>query len=127
MNQNRISNIENYLHRGQVNQSQGKLDEARMEFNKIIEINPNLVMGYCSRGCVYLQQENWDMAVADFNRVISIAPGFGFAYFNRAHAYIGKMESDRAWEDIQKAMEMGFNVKPEILESIEKSLFANQL
>ena len=59
MTNNRTSGIENYLHQGYLNQSQGKLDEAQEDFNKIIEINPNLVMGYCSRGCLYLQQEDW--------------------------------------------------------------------
>jgi tetratricopeptide (TPR) repeat protein len=124
MMNNRISGIENHLHQGKSHQSEGRLGEAYAEFSKIIEINPNIVMGYCSRGCLYLQTEDWDRAIADLDQALSLAPNYGFAYFNRAHAYLGKKKSNKAWEDIQKAIELGFKVKPEMLENIEKTLVA---
>ncbi len=111
-----------YSSRGNTFQKQGKLDEALNEFNKIIELNPRLVQGYKSRGGLYLQQGKWDDAITDFNQVLLIDPVDASVYFNRANAYLGKEQYDKAWEDMQKAMELGLKVKPEILERIKGHL-----
>jgi tetratricopeptide (TPR) repeat protein len=110
------------LHWGNVYQQQGKLDQALNEYNKIIHTSPYLAIGYVSRGSVYLQQGRWELAILDFNKAIVIDPVAAIVYFNRANAYLGNKQYDKAWEDMHKAMEMGFKVKPEILERIKKNL-----
>jgi tetratricopeptide (TPR) repeat protein len=118
----KVRGADNHLHWGNIYQKQGKLEQALVEFNKIIEISPNLAQGYKSRGNLYLQQANWDEAITDFNQAISIDPTEARIHFNRANAYLGKKKYDKAWEGMQKAMEMGFKVKPEILEEIKCKL-----
>jgi len=79
-------------------------------------------VGYSRRGGLYLQEKSWDKAIADFNQAIAIAPHDALAYFTLANAHLGKEEYDKAWVNMQKAMEHGFHVEPEILESIKKNL-----
>jgi tetratricopeptide (TPR) repeat protein len=118
----KIQGAENHLHWGNIYQKQRKFDQALNEFNKIVEISPNLAQGYKSRGSLYLQQGKWDLAIADFNQAISIDPIDALVYFNRANAYVGQKQYDKALGSMQKAMELGFKVKPEILEEIKKGL-----
>lgn len=118
--------VEGHLRQGQIYQKKGKFNEALNEYNKIIELNPKLSIGYRSRGCLYLQLEQWNQAIADLDYAISIAPDDGFAYFSLANAYIGKKQWDIVLFNLQKAMERGYKVKPQILDNIHKNLYAGQ-
>ena len=113
---------ESHIYQGQIYQNQGKMSEALWEYSQAIKINPYLARGYSCRGGLYLQQENWDQAIADFSWALSIDPKDAFVYFTLANAYLGKKQYDKALVNMQKAMELGFEVKPEILEYINKKL-----
>ena len=51
-----------------------------------------------------------------------MAPNNALAYFCLGNAYLGKKAYDKSWVNMQKAMEHGFHVEPEILEGIKKNL-----
>jgi tetratricopeptide (TPR) repeat protein len=119
--------VENFQRQGLAYQRKRKLSLALSEFNKIIESSPGLAIGYIRRGDLYLEQEEWDNAIADFNLAISIAPDNGYVYFSRANAYLGKKQLDLAWADMLKAVENGYKVKSEILESLHMKLYQRQL
>ena len=116
---------ENYLHLGNAYEREGKFEEALNEYNKLIEIGPYLAQGYKSRGNLYLQHDKWDEAITDFNQAISIDPYDSLVHFNRAKAYLGKEQYEKAWTGVQKAMELGFTIKSEILEEIKTGLIIN--
>ena len=100
----------------------GKFEEALLEYNYAIKVNPSSALGYRRRANLYLQQKNWDKAVADLNQAISIDPKDALTYFSLANAYLDKKQYDKAWINMNKAKENGFNVNPEILEGIKKNL-----
>ena len=110
------------IYQGQIYQEQGKWQEALGQYTQAISSNPNLAFGYSSRGNLYLYHQNWDQAIADFNRAIAIDPNDALAYFTLAKAYIGKEQYEEAWINMQKAMDKGFNVNPELLEDIKSKL-----
>jgi tetratricopeptide (TPR) repeat protein len=111
-----------YIHQGDIYQNQGKLAEALLEYDYAVRSNPNSVVGYSRRGGLYLQQQNWGSAIADFNRAVEIAPHDALSYFALGKAYVGNKEYDKALGYMYKAMDNGFHVEPEILESIKKHL-----
>jgi len=111
-----------YIQQGDIYQNQGQLEEALLAYNYAVRINPSAFVGYSRRGGLYLQRESWDKAIADFNQVIAMVPNNALAYFSLGKAYLGKKEYNKAWDNMQKAMEQGFQVEPEILEVIKKNL-----
>jgi tetratricopeptide (TPR) repeat protein len=64
-------------------------------------------------------QESWDRAIADFNRAIVLDPHDASVYIYLANAYSGKKQFDKAWANMQKAIDMGFRVSPEIWERLK--------
>lgn len=114
--------IDRKLTQGQIYQDQGRLEEALWQYNQAISMNPNLILGYSNRGGLYLKNESWEMAIADFNHILTIDPNNAFAYFSLGKAYLAKKAYAKALVNIQKAMELGLNVNPTILEDIKKNL-----
>ena len=55
-----ISTVEDYLSRGTILAKQGKPDEAISEFNKAIELDPDLFLAYVGRGAAYGDKQQWD-------------------------------------------------------------------
>jgi tetratricopeptide (TPR) repeat protein len=80
---------------------------AKGDFNKIWSV-------------LMQSQESWDLAIADFNQAIEIDPGNAAVYFSLANAYSGKKQYDKAWVNMQKAIDMGFKISPEIWEDMKK-------
>ncbi|CCQ66146.1 hypothetical protein CWATWH0402_5779 [Crocosphaera watsonii WH 0402] len=56
-----------YSHRGLIYNEQEKFDLALADFNKAIQLNPNLATVYYNRGLVYEQQEKFDLALTDLS------------------------------------------------------------
>jgi len=53
---------------------QGALDQAVVEFNEAIKIDPKDVRFYRDRGGVYLTMKRFQEAVTDFAKVVELAP-----------------------------------------------------
>jgi tetratricopeptide (TPR) repeat protein len=82
-------------------------DEAIVEFNKAIEINPTYSYAYSCRGLAYVKGKGqYDKAISDFSRAIEINPSHTIAYFNRGGAFVHIGQSDKAISDYTKAIEI---------------------
>jgi tetratricopeptide (TPR) repeat protein len=82
-------------------------DEAIVEYNMAIEINPGYAQSYFTRGGHYVQKGQYDKAISDFNKAIEINPKYATAYSNRGVAYlVGKGQYDKAISDFNKAIEI---------------------
>ena len=114
--------IYSHIQQGIIYQSQGKHEAAWGEYNQAVKKDPYTPLAYISRGNFYLQEKRWEEALIDFKQALSIEPKNGSVYVYLANAYIGKGEYDQALINAQKATAMGFYVKPEILEDINKNL-----
>jgi len=110
-----------YQNRGAVYQSKGNLDQAILDYNKAIQINPNFALAYNNRGLLYQDKGNFKQALSDFNKAIHLDPNYAEAYNNLALAYFRKKEFKKAWENIHKAEELGFKVAPGFIEALKKA------
>ena len=95
---------------------QGRWEEAIAEYNKAIDLDPNLAIVYNNRGAAYFETEQYDLAIADFNKAIELDPNLDLAYANRALAYTILGMDTEAEQDIETAVQLG--IDREILEGV---------
>jgi tetratricopeptide (TPR) repeat protein len=67
-----------------------KNDSVIADFNKAIELCPNLTDAYLNRGIVYTKKGHHDLAIADFKKVIELDPKYALAYINLGSLLEGK-------------------------------------
>ncbi len=84
----------------------GKYDDAIADYDKAIEINPNVAIAYTNRGLAYGRKGEVDRAIADYTKAIAIDPNFVLAYALRGGAYKHKGDKEQAIVDYRKALEI---------------------
>jgi tetratricopeptide (TPR) repeat protein len=96
-----------YVNRGNDNLHAKKFDEALVDFNKAMEIDPAFAEGYYNRGIVYYNTKKYAEAIADYSKAIELKTNYPEAYFNRglANYYSGKKQP--ACLDFQQAKTLG--------------------
>lgn len=98
-----------WSNRGNSRVSQNKLEQALADFNKSIELAPNVTDPYLNRGTALEGLGKWDAAIADYNRVLELDPNDAMAYNNRGNAEAGLEKWDRAIADYQKSAQIAPN------------------
>jgi tetratricopeptide (TPR) repeat protein len=73
-----------YNNRGIAYGEKGQYDQAILDLNKAIEINPRYDKAYNNRGIVYRLKGQYGQAISDFNKAIEINPKDAEAYNNLA-------------------------------------------
>ncbi|MFH1564118.1 MAG: tetratricopeptide repeat protein [Nitrospirota bacterium] len=95
-----------YLLRGNEYYNKGLYDQAILDYNKALEINPRCAEAYNNRGIAYKNKGLYDQAISDYNKAIEINPRYAEAYYNRGSAYYNKGLYDQAISDYNKALEI---------------------
>jgi tetratricopeptide (TPR) repeat protein len=70
-------------------------------------------------GIVYFYQGNLEAAIRENQRAIELDPEFGLAYHNLALAFFQKGDYKSAIFNLDKAIELGFPVNPELKNKLE--------
>ena len=95
-----------YHHRGVGFLLQTKFDQAIVEFNEALRIDPTYKRSYNSRGNAWKGKGELDIAIADYNEAIRLDPNFAFPYNGRANAWYNKGEWDRAIADYDEVIRL---------------------
>ena len=69
------------------NVKKGDIDQALLDYDKAIAINPKDSSAFDSRGNAYFAKGKYDLAILDFTKAIEINPNSALAYYNRGTAY----------------------------------------
>jgi len=85
---------EAYCERGTAHYNVGEYDQAILEYNKAIEINPVYHKAYNYRGNCYYHKGEHDRAILDYNKALESNPYFAYAFNNRGIIYYYKGEYD---------------------------------
>ncbi|MDD5046247.1 MAG: tetratricopeptide repeat protein [Bacteroidales bacterium] len=100
-----------FFYRGQHLLFEGRYQQAIDNFNKLIQLDPNLHEAYFFRGIGKYNLGDFLGARADFDKALSIHPIFTLAYHYRAitHSRLGDYE--KALADLQEAIDLrpGYN------------------
>lgn len=111
--------IEAYSSLGATYGQKGMVDEAIVEFRKALTIDPDCIAAHNNLGVAYGLKGITDEAVAAFRRALTIDPALAETHKNLAVAYYTKKEYDLAIKHCDKAIELGFEVPNELLQSLE--------
>jgi Tetratricopeptide repeat len=85
---------------------QGLVEEAIAEYDKVIELAPDLAVGYNNRGTAYQELGQHEKAIADYDNAIELEPDRAQSYFNRGYSYGALRQYERAIAEFDKAIEL---------------------
>ena len=88
---------------GAVNLSLQEFKAAEADFSKIIEIAPNMTIGYSSLARVSYEQGNYNDAITDYNKALELNPDNAGTIFNLGMAYYKLSDTKNACENFRKA------------------------
>jgi tetratricopeptide (TPR) repeat protein len=101
-----LSEAEQHFEAGNELQEQGQPREAIEEYNKAIELDPEMADAYNNRGRAYIVRGMYESAIEDLDEAIRLDPEMAIAYNNRGLAYVGLGEYERAIEDYDEAIRL---------------------
>jgi tetratricopeptide (TPR) repeat protein len=109
---------------GASNLNTGKPEKALEDFNRAIDIDPQIAAGYLGRANTLNVMGRYQEAIEDYDRTLDINPKLANAYINRGSAYSHLGETEKAIADYEKGLELDPKVdnKPGFI----KRLFSNE-
>ena len=81
-------------------------EQAMTDFNRAIELAPELALVYRIRGLAYAGLNDYELAIADYDQVIELNPEDAAVYRIRGLAYAGLNDHERAIADFDRAIEL---------------------
>lgn len=81
-----------------------RYDQAILNFNRAVDLQPNFAEAYRMRGRAYVAQSNSDLAIRDFSRVVELHPRDALALSERGFAHLDKKEYADALADADRAL-----------------------
>jgi tetratricopeptide (TPR) repeat protein len=79
-------------------------EQAILDFDKAIELDPKFAVAYARRGATYQLQEQHQQAIPDFDKVILLDPKLDWAYARRGQVYDEQKQDEQAIADFDKAI-----------------------
>lgn len=95
-----------------------ELDQAIIDFNAALRIEPSNPIHYFNRGTAYTKKKDNSNAIADYSEAIRLAPRLAPAYNNRGHEFEIAGERDKAIADYRTALRLA----PALKDIVERNL-----
>lgn len=99
---------------------QGKIPEAKAEFQEVIRLDPNHAQAHCNLGTAYNTEANWDEAIKELNIALRLKPGLLAAQCNMAMALYAKGRYAEAWKYVNMAEKGGGKFQPAFIQALER-------
>lgn len=96
----------------------GMMDESKNELRQAIEDYPADVQAHVMLAAVHQLNGDVDEAIRVLEQGIARNPKYGKAHNNLAALYAAKGMYDVAWQHVREAQRLGFEVSPEVLETL---------
>jgi protein O-mannosyl-transferase len=91
----------------------GRVDEAIIQFQKALAINPDLAEAHYNLGNILILKRQADEAIIQFQKALEINPSFAGAHYNLGDVLFQKGRVDEAIVQFQKALE----INPDLAEA----------
>ena len=98
-----------YKDRGKVEVELKQYNLALEDFNKAIELKPDVADAYSGRAAIFIYLQQYNKSIIDCNKAISLNPDFADAYLNRGCAKYFQGD-EAACSDWNKSSELGSQV-----------------
>ncbi len=83
---------------------EGKINEAKKEYEKALQLNPNEPMTHNNIGVIYLDQNKLDEAEKEFKKELAVNHNYDKALFNLGLVYFKKKNFEKAKEYFEKTL-----------------------
>ena len=94
------NNVNIYYHLANIREKLNKLDEAKRDYLKAIEIDPNYAQSYHGLGLLMDKLNNYDTAIEYFSKSIELDESNAIFWHNRGCTYRNLGKLDLALNDI---------------------------
>jgi tetratricopeptide (TPR) repeat protein len=95
-----------YYFGGVAKASEGDVNGAIADFNRLIQVNPKDELAYYNRALLEANKGDFDIAIADFNHAIQLRPTFARAYNDRGSVKAAKRDMAGAIADFNLAIQL---------------------
>ncbi len=96
-----------YYNRGVAYRQKGLHREALQDFERAIELNPEMIKAYQNIDWILAQKKEWPRIVALWSKYIAIKSQDPEGYYERAGAFYQDHQMEKAMEDLKKACALG--------------------
>ena len=93
-----------HLNRAIAFANEGKLDKARMDLDRSIELSPSDPLLFYNRGNIALDQSEFEFAIKDFTTAVTLDPSFAVGFLNRGLAEEALGQVAASIEDYRMAL-----------------------
>ena len=104
--QHRLHRSVLHHNRAQVLAGLGRLDEALVEFDHVVEIDPGYPEYRFDRGSLHLRRGDHEAALADYEAASLLGPPFPELYYNRGEAHLALGDFDAAAADFGYVLDL---------------------
>ncbi|MDJ0818721.1 MAG: tetratricopeptide repeat protein [Desulfobacterales bacterium] len=101
-----VSKYDDAIMDGASHLNTGKPEKALEDFNRAIEIKPQVAAGYLGRANTLQILGRYAESIEDYNITLEINPKLANAYVNRASAYSHLGQYEKAIVDYEKGLEL---------------------
>jgi tetratricopeptide (TPR) repeat protein len=105
----------NYLGIAQL--QEGKLDDARKNFERATKINKRFSDAYNNLGATYYAEKQYKKAISQYQRSLALQPNVASVYTNVGYAYFAQKQLPKAMEAFHKAL----TINPRVFEETGRS------
>jgi tetratricopeptide (TPR) repeat protein len=92
-------------------QSEGKLDEAKELYRKVIKSSPRNIQALNNLGVIYMTQKNYKWAIIRFQNALAVKPDYVDAHYNLACLYSQKKDVARSLYYLKAAVKLNPEVR----------------
>ena len=101
---------EEHIDNGNALMDEEKYDQAILEFDEAIKLDPDFAISYWCRGIAYSSKKDSNKAISDFTKAIELGlESFAFIYYFRGGEYFKIGQYDKAILDYSKSIELDPN------------------
>jgi tetratricopeptide (TPR) repeat protein len=95
-----------YHYRGALYLKEERLEEAILDLDRALALNPRLATAYGDRGIAYRKQGRYELAMADYSEAIRLWPEWHDWYLHRGIALVAIGRHDEAIADYGRALSL---------------------
>jgi tetratricopeptide (TPR) repeat protein len=92
-------------------QREGKLDEAKILYRKVVKIDPYNVQAFNNLGVIYMGEKNYKRAILRFNNALDIKHNYVDAHYNLACLYAQKNDLPQSLFYLKNAIDFNPEVR----------------
>jgi tetratricopeptide (TPR) repeat protein len=106
-----IADSKNFYAQALQKQREGKLEEAKSLYKKVIKIDPRNIQALNNLGVIYMNKKTYKWAIIRFNDALNIKHDYTDAHYNLACLYAQKNDVPRSLFYLKNAIEYNPEVR----------------